>query len=435
MNNRELATFILLGAALVAIVWSRAGREALASLAKQLFVSKITPFLVALAGIVAAVVWLADRHSLWTTDLLGSTVLWFLLVGAVWFINLDDAGKDADFFKRRFLETLGFTAVLEFFVNAHVMALPLELVAQAFLLIVVAMNAFATGDKKYRSIATATPGMLIFSTLGLLIYSVAHLASGWESLDKAGLVNGLLMPIWLTAVAIPVLYLFAFYMGYELLFVRLSFLNDNRKPSLRAQLGIVSALRGALVDVQQFRGGPARDAARSCTAGDARAAVHRFKEERATDLAARAAARKALVDGAGRKGVDENGLLFDRREFAETKDALRWLATCHMGWYRNEDRPDEYRADLLDVLGGSGQFDFESDEPIVAKVRKDLQAWYAHRRTPSGHVFGIGASGPPPSQWFYDAPTHPGGVPSAASAGWTDFMSPDRPEWSSEPET
>lgn len=435
MNNRELATFILLGAGVVALVWSRAGRETLPSLVKQLFASKITPFLVSYVAIVAGGVWLADRLSLWTTDLLGSTVLWFLLVGFVWFVNISDAGKDPDFFKRRFLGTLGVTAVFEFFVNAYVMPLPLELVAQVFLLIVVATNAFSIGDEKYKPVATATAGILVFATLGLLIYSVTNLAAGWDSLDKHGLVNGLLMPIWLTAVAVPVLYLFAFYMGYESLFNHLSFLNNDRKPSVRAQLGIISALRGALVDVQQFRGGPARDAARARTARDARDAVRRFKDERAIDLAARAAARQALVDNAGRTGVDEHGLLLDRREFAETKDALRWLATCHMGWYRNEDRPDEYRVDLLNMLSDSHQFDFDSDEPIVAKVREDLQAWYAHRRTPSGHVFGIGASGPPPSQWFYDAPIPPNGFPSAGLAAWTDFMSPDRPEWRPEPKT
>ncbi|ASW56483.1 hypothetical protein CIK06_23465 [Plantactinospora sp. KBS50] len=378
--------------------------------------------------------WLAERLSLWTTDLLGSVVLWFLLVGFVWFINLGDANKDPDFFKRRFFETLGLTALLEFFINAQVMPLPLELVAQVILLIVVILNVIAASDEKYKPAAKLTSGILFFATMGLLTYSVAHLVSGWDSLDKRGLLNELLMPIWLTAATIPVLYLFAFYMAYESLFVRLSFFNNRRKPSLRARLGIVTGIRGALVDIQQFRGGPAHDAAQARTTSDARAAVRRFKEERALDRAARAAARQALVDNAGRKGTDGDGLLLDRREFAETKDALRWLATCHMGWYRNADRPDEYRADLLDVLSGSRQFEFESGEPVVAKVRKDRQAWYAYRRTPSGHVFGIGASGPPPSQWFYDAPTLPSGYPSTTSIGWTDFMSPDRPEWRLEPE-
>lgn len=435
MNNRELATVILLTAGIIAVISTRAGRTALPSLAKQLLGSKITFFLVAYAGIAVGAVWLADRFSLWTTELLGSTILWFLFVGFAWFFALPDASKDEDFFKRRFLATLGLTAILEFFVNAQVMPLPVELVAQLFLLLVVAMNAVSETDAKYKPVTMVTSGILVLGTVGLLIYSVVHLVSGWSSLDKHELVDGLLMPIWLPAAAIPVLYVFAIYMGYESLFVRLTFINDGQKPCVRARLGTISGLRGALVDVQQFRGGPARDAARASTAHDARAAVRRFKLDRATDQAARAAARKILTDSAGRHGVDNVGLVLDRRGFAQTNDALHWIADCHMGRYRNGHRPNEYRVDLLEVLSGSPKFEFDSDEPIVETVRTDLQAWYAYRRTPSGHVFGIGAPGPPPSQWFYDAPTPPGGFPSAVSAGWTDSMAMDRPEWEPEPET
>jgi hypothetical protein len=106
-----------------------------------------------------------------------------------------------------------------------------------------------------------------------------------------------------------------------------------------------------------------------------------------------------------------------------------------MGWYRNQDRPDEYRPDLLDILTDSKQLQLESDEPIHMKVRKDRQAWYAYRRTPSGHVFGIGARGAPPSQWFYDADVPPSGYPSNSATGWTGYLAPERPEWRDEPAT
>jgi hypothetical protein len=106
-----------------------------------------------------------------------------------------------------------------------------------------------------------------------------------------------------------------------------------------------------------------------------------------------------------------------------------------MGWYQNESRANEYRPDLLDILAGSNQLKLESDEPIHLKVLKDRQAWYAYRRTPSGHVFGIGAVGAPPSQWLYDSATPPSGFPSVASASWTDSLTADRPEWEDEPDT
>jgi hypothetical protein len=105
-----------------------------------------------------------------------------------------------------------------------------------------------------------------------------------------------------------------------------------------------------------------------------------------------------------------------------------------MGWYQREDRPNRYRPDLLAVLDDFSRQGLPGDHAITMKVRKDGQAWYAYRKTPSGRVFGIGADGAPPSQWFYDGTKAPQSYP-AAGPGWSSFMESDRPEWSEEPET
>lgn len=38
----------------------------------------------------------------------------------------------------------------------------------------------------------------------------------------------------------------------------------------------------------------------------------------------------------------------DQQEFKETRRGLRWLATCHMGHYRNGEQ--RYRADFLPIV-------------------------------------------------------------------------------------
>lgn len=337
-------------------------------------------------------------------------------------------------FKRRLLETIGIGAFFEFFINAQVMPLWVELPAQALLIVVVLLNAVASREDRYKPVATLTSGILILSTLSLLLYTAVELVAGWSDLDKGALLDELLMPIWLTLTAIVVLYPAALYMGYDSLYRLLRYFNDGKRPSLRVLAGVAVELRGSLVDINQFRGMPAREAAQASSVEGARTEVRRFKQERADDRAARQAARKALVASAGASGVDAHGLTLDRREFAETKKALRWLATCHMGWYNQDGRPDDYRRDLFEVLRSTGDFEFPAESPMVCKVRKDGQAWYAYRRTPSGYVFGIGASGPPPSQWLYGGTMPPTGYPSKRS-GWTDFMSVDPPEWRDEPKT
>lgn len=435
MNNRELATFILLGIGFVAaIVFIKGFRDGVPGLARQLFASKITIPLAIFAGATVGSILLARSVGLWTTQLTGAAILWFLFVGFSWFINLNEAAKDPDFFKRRMIEAVSIVAVFEFFVNAQVMPLWAEIPAQLFLLVVVSLNAVAGTKDEYRPAAAFFSGVIALATAGLLIFTIVELVASWSTVDKKLLLNELLMPVWLTATAVMVLYPAALYLGYDSLYRLLKHFNDGNRPPLRVLAGVATGLRGSLVDVGQFRGAPVRAAAQAVNAHQAHEIVRTFKHERAVDRAERQAARQRLVVNTGRTGVDDDGLLLDRREFAETKKALRWLATCHMGWYRRDDRPDAYRADLLEMLQSIDDPKFPTGSPVISKVRKDGSAWYAYRQTPSGHVFGIGAAGPPPDQWLYDGPAPPAGYPTK-KGGWIHLMSPDPPEWRDEPNT
>lgn len=112
---------------------------------------------------------------------------------------------------------------------------------------------------------------------------------------------------------------------------------------------------------------------------------------------------------AGSDETDREGRRLDRREFKETTDALRWVATCQMGWYRRNDR---YRPDLLDLLSDDfTRHGLPSESGITMRVAKKGQAWYAWRRTITGRCFAIGSSGPPPDQWELDGPEPPKGFP------------------------
>lgn len=318
----------------------------------------------------------------------------------------------------------------------NIAALPLwaEFIVQGFLSFVVLVNAVALTDSKYKAAAKLTSGILIAGGLALLIYTIVQLIQNWNTLDLRDVLNQFLLPIWLTLAAIPSLYVIGLFMGYESLLLHMSFWNDRRRPRFRAIAGVAFELRGALVDINQFRGFPAKRASRTHSFRNARRAVQDFKRDREADQAARAQARQRLIDNAGVKGTDSAGRQLDRREFAATKEALRWLATCHMGWYQRDDRPDTYRRDLLDVLGEFSQQGLPEPHGIVMKVRKDGQAWYAYSATPSGYIFGIGASEKPPSLWFWDGSRPPSAYPSKKS-GWTSSLEVDRQEWRGEART
>ena len=127
---------------------------------------------------------------------------------------------------------------------------------------------------------------------------------------------------------------------------------------------------------------------------------------------------RRIVENIGVEGVDESGRRLDRREYEATQNALRWLATCHMGHYRNGSQ--RYRQDLLPIVASHFERDGPSKEHgIEMRVAPDGTGWFAYRRTVTGLWFGIGAAGPPPDQWLYDGPLPPPGMP--AEPEWDRF--------------
>lgn len=434
MNNRELATFILLGVALVLMLFSSGVRSNLRGLGRNLLHPKILLPLFIFLGTCTGVVALAAHFGFWTSSLIGSTAVWLLFSGFVSFFRINDAGKDPDFFKHRLLQAVGFGAFLEFFVNLEVLPLYFELPLLLFTVFVAMLDAVAKTRTEYKAVARLTTGVLIGIGILLILVTINGLHEHWSELQPSDIRNQFLLPFWLTVGTLPCVYMVALYAGYESLILNLRIWNDRKRPSLRTLAGVAVELRGSLVDIAGFRGLPARRAVESGSFAGARSAVREFKRERDEDQAARTAARQTLADNAGVTGVDDDGLVLDRREFKETKEALEWLATCHMGWYQREDRPNKYRADLLQVLGDMVSRGLPEEHGIRMKVRRDGQAWYAYRATLSGHVFGIGAVGPPPSKWYFDGDTIPSGFPSKRH-GWSDFMDETRPEWRDEPRT
>jgi hypothetical protein len=139
--------------------------------------------------------------------------------------------------------------------------------------------------------------------------------------------------------------------------------------------------------------------------------------------------QKRLVRYVGSQETDANGRQLDRREFEETMRALRWLASCQMGWYRRENR---YREDLLmNILGNDfTRQGLPRESGIMMRVSEDGQSWYAWRCTVTGWCFAIGASGPPPNQWTYDGLEPPSGFPGEDPAwGDTPFSLGISPNW------
>ena len=433
LNNRELAALIWVGAALLCAFSTVNGRETVVRVVKSFLKPQILLPLAAMLAWVGLELWVGGRLALWNSALAKSTILWTLGSAGVLLLNcaqIDSDRGDADFFRRTILGTVGVAAFVEFFVNLYVMSLPAELVVQIVVAVLSLIVALAGQKPEYRSLGAFCEPVLALVGLALFALAARQVYLDWHQLDARELLLDLALPVWLTVGLVPFLYLFSTYVAYDVIFRRISRDKGARASRWRSRLALLSVLHFRADTVRKL--GPywsvRRKLGEAQTFSAARGVVAEFLDALRHEEQTKLDDEERLRHYRGSQELDHEGRRMDRREFAETIDALLWLANCQRGWHRNGGR---YRHDLLRVLDDDfTRHGLPKESGITLQVARDGQSWYAWRRTVTGWCFAIGAAGPPPDQWTYDGPEPPKDSPGRDSA-WGDRPFADRvsPNW------
>ncbi|WP_419845464.1 hypothetical protein [Candidatus Poriferisocius sp.] len=231
------------------------------------------------------------------------------------------------------------------------------------------------------------------------------------------------MPAWLTPAALLMIYVLSVIVAVELLAVRVSlFADDNR---WKQKLAVVLRTSGRPSRIDPLipwghvigRADGFREAWRET----------KWVEERIRqDAAADQAEQQRLAENTGVEGTDAEGQQLDRREFQETRDLLRQLASNQMGHYNKNGRYGEGPAATFDHF--ARQHGLPTPAGIALHVTGNGQGWYAVRQTITGHWFAIGANTGTPDQWLYDGDSPPTSFPCEEE--W-DQWAPDSnsPNW------
>ena len=428
LNNRELAGLIWVSAALLCAFSKMSVRESLVRVVKAFLKPQLLLPLVAMLAWVGLELWVGVRLALWNSALAKGTILWTLGSAGVLLFNcaqIDSDGDDVHFFRRTILGTVGVAAFVEFFVNLYVMSLPAELVFQIVVAVPSLIVAVADQKPEYKSVKAFCERVLALIGLALFALAARQVHLDWHQLDARELLLDLALPVWLTVSLVPFLYLFSIYVAYDVIFRRISRAKAAKASRWRSRLALLSVLHFRADTVRKLA--PywyvTRKLGEAQTFSAARGVVAEFLDTLSRREQAKLDEEERLRRYSGSQELDDGGRRLDRREFAETIDALHWLATCHMGWHRNGSR---YRRDMLRVLGDDfTRHGLPRESGITLHVAQDGQSWYAWRRTVTGWCFAIGAAGPPPDQWTYDGPEPPKGFPGKDSS-WGDGPFADR---------
>ena len=419
IDNRELALLIWLGAGLALFLLLGSLRSILFDIIRIVLNPVLVIPVLLMAGWVGGTVFAAVRVGWWEAELATETAEWFVGTALVLMFSVNESLSEERFFRRTMIGAVKVTVLVAVFVNLYVFSLWIELILLPTLTVLL-MFSMVPSQQRFACAKALIDWVLALAGFVLFSYVAFQVVADWQDIDKAGALRKFALPVWLTIGIVPFVYLFSLYVAYEGAFKQIDLKTDRRRQRWRAKHALVLRLHVGIQDIAAFRFYWAKQAAAATSFRDAIQIISEFKASRRTDQRAKAQAQDGLLQYAGVDGVDDDGRRLDQREFKETIDALRALATAQMGWYRN--RGGRYRLDLLEIL--QSQFErsgLPSDHGISLWIADDGQSWWAYRRTVTGWCFAVGAAAPPPDQWLYDGsepPTEPPGEGTIWGERW-----------------
>jgi hypothetical protein len=365
----------------------------------------------------------------WSTALLKDTVAWIVVYGFASVFSANRAAKEEHFFRRAALAALSVSALMQFVLNLHTFHFMVELFLLPTVTFLLLLEAVAGMDAKTRPAQNLVNGVLVIVGLWVVIATVRGLVDSWRGINPEETGLAFAFSIWFPLAMLPFVYALSLVMAYETVLRLSSFRNDGNPPPRSVRAAMLVGLHGDLRAVNELPQCHVQYRAICRSRGFREALRHVRVYERAREDRQREKAEKAasLVQYAGAKGLDDDGKVLDQREVKETRETLRWIETCHLGHYNNRGK---YRKDLVSgvLLDNFTRQRLPDQHGITTRVRKDGQAWYAWRRTPSGLILGIGMNNGRGNEWLYEGEEPPTGFPGS-DPSWGDSPYGTPPNW------
>jgi len=222
LNNRELALLIWIVFAIICCVSYSKTRKPFFQLIKAFFAWKLTLSYLLMFTYIACVICVLKLIGIWKIDHIPLTVLWSVCVAFIMLFNFQKANEPG-FFKKSIKDNVKGLVFLEFFINIYVFNFWIEFIIVPVSGIIGGMKALTERDKEYEIVDKFLNFILVAAGLFLLFYSSYKVATDFKNFATTENLESFYMPILLSILFIPFVYIAALIAAYETLFTRLQF--------------------------------------------------------------------------------------------------------------------------------------------------------------------------------------------------------------------
>jgi hypothetical protein len=419
-SNREIATGIIIALGIVLLLAFPKTRPAfvkgIADVLKALFQWKLALLIGLYFFYAAALVALASTYGWWDSSVLSVTILTVFVTGFPLFMNANNYKTGSELVRKVLLEVIGVSALMITYLNLGEFSIAGEVILQLILIPVVVLAAFASRAPGGKIVERFFEIVLVLIAITVLISTTVTVVSEPKTFDWLYEVKSFAVSIWLPIALIPFVYVAALLMQVESALVRLRLHNDREHLPLRVRLALVIGFRGSLRYAKRFSGLWITDMSSQRTFRGGLKFMRTYREAVRARVAEQRTHDRQLRERIGQRGIDEDGLWLDRREFHETREILDDIWFTQAAIFRNKGK----YVDEPFLISSFHLKKLPQDHGIEIVLAKNALSWYAWRMTPGGYYFAAGGTKDVDAHWQYDGPKPPDGFPHDGVLGWVN---------------
>lgn len=229
-DSRQIALIIWI---FVIFFWAMKNtnvRDTLKALIKTFLKKPILMSILSMVSYILIMVLSLYKIDIWDNSQLNATLIWSITSALSIFFKLNKINEDKMFFKKAIIENFKLTVLIDFIINLNVFSLWFELIFIPCSFVLGAMIAISSRDEKHKLVEKLLNGVVIFLGFSLIVYSLWQVYSHFDEFFTLQKLRDFTIPILLSILYLPFVYLLALYSAYEELFIRLQFVIKD--PSL-----------------------------------------------------------------------------------------------------------------------------------------------------------------------------------------------------------
>ena len=242
LNSREIAVALWLSVLFVfGFAKSASARKALYSLIKSAFNRKICLPLIAVFMPLLWSLMVFAHYQVLEAYMLKTTILWLLTAGIAMSFKATEIKSKDSFLRIILLRLFKLTLVLEFVINLYVFPLLVELVLVPVTALVTTLPIVARASKRkdYEPVRKLLEGVMAFIGIFLFVFTLVNILNHPDTFFTLANFKLMMLPLVLTLLHMPAVYIMALYFAYERIFTILGVLYPAFRASRRIKLACI----------------------------------------------------------------------------------------------------------------------------------------------------------------------------------------------------